>query len=170
MGYINPLLDLPAGRALMALPAEDRKRIEAVMRELRTEAAANAETAYRRHKGPMYAYWRAVSTYARHLAHALSRGGSRGEELKQRADSEYNKPDQLVSELPNHLAAQPFNDVLQRVNGDFDMSQGSRRSPCLEHDVGGGGDLQQDANLVERLGVDHCWQCTEQASPGRTSS
>ncbi|WP_418145480.1 hypothetical protein ABL850_14960 [Variovorax paradoxus] len=72
MGYINPLLDLPAGRALMELPAEDRKRIEAVMRELRAHANEQAETAHRRRKGPMYAYWRAVSTYARHLAHALS--------------------------------------------------------------------------------------------------
>lgn len=72
MGYINPLLDLPAGRALMELPAEDRKRIEIVMRELRAEANEQAETAHRRRKGPMYAYWRAVSTYARHLAHALS--------------------------------------------------------------------------------------------------
>lgn len=72
MGYINPLLDLPAGRALMELPKEDRKRIEKVMRELRVQAHVNAETAYRRHKGPMFAYWRAVATYARHTAHALS--------------------------------------------------------------------------------------------------
>lgn len=75
MGYINPLLDLPAGRALMALPAADRKRIERVMRELRAQANVEAETAHRRRKGPMYAYWRAVSTYARHTAHALSTAG-----------------------------------------------------------------------------------------------
>lgn len=73
MAYINPLLQLPAGRALMALPAADRKRIEAVMRELRAEANEQAETAHRRRKGPMYSYWRAVSTYARHTAHALSK-------------------------------------------------------------------------------------------------
>ena len=35
MGYINPLLNLPAGRALTQLPQADRARIEAVMRELR---------------------------------------------------------------------------------------------------------------------------------------
>lgn len=74
MGYKNPLLDLPAGRALMDLPAADRKRIEAVMRQLRAQAHIEAETAHRRRKGPMYAYWRAVSTYARHTAHALSKG------------------------------------------------------------------------------------------------
>lgn len=74
MGYMNPLLKLPAGKALLALPAEDRARIEAVCRELRDQANTEAESAWRRRKGPMAAYWRAVSTYARHLAHALSKG------------------------------------------------------------------------------------------------
>ncbi|WP_313317776.1 hypothetical protein [Pseudomonas sp.] len=73
MGYINPLLKLPAGQALLELPPEDRARIEAVMRELRAQADAEAENSWIRRKGPMAAYWRAVSTYARHLAHALSR-------------------------------------------------------------------------------------------------
>lgn len=71
MGYLNPLLRLPAGRALLALPRADRQRIEAVMRELRDQANTEAEKAWQRRKGPMAAYWRAVSTYARHLAHAL---------------------------------------------------------------------------------------------------
>jgi hypothetical protein len=73
MGYTNPLLQLPAGRALLALSAEDRARLEPVFRELRSQANAEAEKAWRRRKGPMAAYWRAVATYARHLAHALSR-------------------------------------------------------------------------------------------------
>jgi len=74
MGYLNPLLNLPAGRALLDLPAEDRRRIEAVMRELRDQANQEAENAWRRRKGPMAAYWRATTeTYARHLAHALSK-------------------------------------------------------------------------------------------------
>jgi hypothetical protein len=72
MGYLNPLLKLPAGRALLKLPPADRARIEAVMRELRDQANAEAENAWRRRKGPMAAYWRAVATYARHIAHALS--------------------------------------------------------------------------------------------------
>lgn len=74
MGYINPLLRLPAGRALLDLPKPDRERIEAVMRDLRDQANAEAETAWRRRKGPMAAYWRAVATYARHVAHALTTG------------------------------------------------------------------------------------------------
>ncbi len=38
MGYINPLLKLPAGQALLNLPPIERARIEAVMRELREQA------------------------------------------------------------------------------------------------------------------------------------
>ena len=72
MGYINPLLKLPAGRALLALPEADRQRIEAVMRELRDQANREADTAWKRRKGPMAVYWRAVATYARQTAHALS--------------------------------------------------------------------------------------------------
>ena len=73
MGYKNPLLDLPAGKDLLALPAADRQRIAAVMRELRGQANTEAEKAWKRRKGPMASYWRACSTYARHFAHALSR-------------------------------------------------------------------------------------------------
>lgn len=72
MGYVNPLFKLPAGRKLLDLPVDQRRAIEAVMRELRDQANAEAENAWKRRKGPMAAYWRAVSTYARHVAHALS--------------------------------------------------------------------------------------------------
>lgn len=74
MGYVNPLLRLPAAHKLLALPAEQRAPLEALMRELRADADREAENAWRRRKGPMAAYWRAVSTYARHVAHALSKG------------------------------------------------------------------------------------------------
>ncbi len=76
MGYSNPLFNLPAGRALLALPKEQREPLEKLFRELREQANEEAENAWRRRKGPMAAYWRAVSTYARHVAHALSKTGS----------------------------------------------------------------------------------------------
>lgn len=74
MGYENPLLKLPAGQDLLKLPREDRQRIEAVMRDLRDQANTEAEKSWQKRKGPMAAYWRAVATYARHIAHALSKG------------------------------------------------------------------------------------------------
>ena len=74
MGYINPLLQLPAAQDLLALPIESRRAVASVLRALRTQANAQAEIAWSRRKGPMAAYWRAVATYARHLAHAVEDG------------------------------------------------------------------------------------------------
>lgn len=73
MGYINPLLALPAGRALAKLSASERAPLVALLRDLRHQANAEAEKAWAKRKGPMAAYWRAVSTYARHTAHALDK-------------------------------------------------------------------------------------------------
>ncbi|WP_416046705.1 hypothetical protein [Cupriavidus basilensis] len=71
MGYINPLLDLPAAEGLLKLPREQRRAMALVLRQMRDQANTEAEQAWLRRKGPMAAYWRAVSTYARHFAHAL---------------------------------------------------------------------------------------------------
>lgn len=76
MGYINPLLQLPAAQDLLALPIESRRAVASVLRALRTQANAQAEIAWSRRKGPMAAYWRAVAAYARHLAHAVDDGRS----------------------------------------------------------------------------------------------
>jgi hypothetical protein len=67
-------MKLPAMRQVMALPREQRGPLETLMRELRADADRQAEESWRKRKGPMAAYWRAVSTYARHVAHALSKG------------------------------------------------------------------------------------------------
>lgn len=76
MGYINPLLNLPAAQKLLALPKSQRVPMEQVLRELRAQADAEAEKAWKKRKGPMAAYWRAVATYARHTAHAISKGNA----------------------------------------------------------------------------------------------
>jgi hypothetical protein len=77
MGYRNPLLQLPAGKALAARTADHRAPIEALLRKLRHQANVEAEKAWAKRKGPMAAYWRAVSTYARHTAHALRKEEAR---------------------------------------------------------------------------------------------
>ena len=74
MGYINPLLRLSAAQQLLELPPEQRVALSRLLRELRADADKQAERAWRKRKGPMTAYWRAVATYARHTAHALGRG------------------------------------------------------------------------------------------------
>ncbi|WP_404995390.1 hypothetical protein [Cupriavidus pauculus] len=52
MGYLNPLLALPAGRALQALPAAERAHLARLLRELRHQANTEAEKAWARRKGP----------------------------------------------------------------------------------------------------------------------
>ncbi|WP_232445373.1 hypothetical protein [Burkholderia ubonensis] len=94
MGYINPLLQLPAARDLFALPAESRRAVASVLRALRTQANAEAEIAWSRRKGPMAAYWRAVATYARHLAHAIDNGQF---EPKSAATTSPNSAEQVVT-------------------------------------------------------------------------
>lgn len=77
MGYLNPLLKLPAAQQLLALPPSPEKAlIEQLFREIRGEADKLAEQSWRKRKGPMAAYWRAVATYARHVAHMLSKRGA----------------------------------------------------------------------------------------------
>lgn len=76
MGYINPLLRLPAARALLALGERERTAIRLLMNDLRRQANEEAETSWRRRKGPMACYWRSVATYARHVAHALTKSAA----------------------------------------------------------------------------------------------
>ena len=71
MSFRNPVLELPAAARLRSLPAASRAELRAVLKDLARESRVKAETSWRRHKGPMAAYWRAVSTYAGHLARAL---------------------------------------------------------------------------------------------------
>jgi hypothetical protein len=50
MGYLNPLLNLPAGRALLELPPEQRAPLEAVLRDLRDQANTEAEKSWAKRK------------------------------------------------------------------------------------------------------------------------
>lgn len=67
----NPLLGLPAVARIRELPLEVRFPLAELLREIAGAADRNAENAWARRKGPMAAYWRATSTYARHTARAV---------------------------------------------------------------------------------------------------
>lgn len=67
----NPLLGLPATSRLQALSPDCRDALAGVLADLAIEADRKAEDSWRRRKGPMAAYWRAVSIYARHTRRAL---------------------------------------------------------------------------------------------------
>lgn len=67
----NPVLALPAAARLQALDPGSRAALRAVLLDLAADARARAEKAWRSHKAPMAAYWKACAVYAGHLARAL---------------------------------------------------------------------------------------------------
>lgn len=68
----NPVLLLPAAARLCALPIDQRQLLGNLLREIARDADARAERAWKKRKGPMAAYWRATSTYAKHIARAIA--------------------------------------------------------------------------------------------------
>ena len=69
----NPILALPSMTRLRDLDPGQRAAVEAVLRDISRDAAARADKAWRSHKAPMAAYWKAVSVYAKHIARAVTR-------------------------------------------------------------------------------------------------
>ena len=67
----NPLLGLPAIGELQELDQASREALRAVLVNLRDDCRARAEKAWRTHKAPMAAYWKAVAVYANHTARIL---------------------------------------------------------------------------------------------------
>jgi len=70
----NPILMLPSMQKLMSLPAGERLEIAGLLDELSKDAGERAQKSWRQNKGPMAAYWKAVSVYAKHIRAALRRG------------------------------------------------------------------------------------------------
>jgi hypothetical protein len=62
----NPLLALPAAKAIAALPLEQRQLLGQLLRELNVDCEAKAQKAWTTKKGPMAAYWKACAVYAKH--------------------------------------------------------------------------------------------------------
>jgi hypothetical protein len=70
----NPILLLPSSAKLQALSPEARAAVADLLVELQADARQRAELAWRKHKGPMAAYWKACSVYAGHIARAARKG------------------------------------------------------------------------------------------------
>lgn len=67
----NPLLALPGMKALRDLPDESRLAIVGLLNDVARDAAARAQKSWTQNKGPMAAYWKAVSVYAKHARAAV---------------------------------------------------------------------------------------------------
>lgn len=67
----NPVLALPAMRALGRLPADQREMLAELLDDLARDARARAQKSWTQNKGPMAAYWKAVGAYASHARAAI---------------------------------------------------------------------------------------------------
>jgi hypothetical protein len=62
----NPLITLPAANEIASLPWEAQLALKNLLKQIAMDARDRADHAWRKRKGPMAAYWRAVSVYANH--------------------------------------------------------------------------------------------------------
>jgi len=69
----NPILALPAAQRIGALPAEAREVLASILGDIVADARERAQTSWKRNKGPMAVYWKAVGAYAEHIRRAMRR-------------------------------------------------------------------------------------------------
>ena len=122
----NPILELAAGRRLESLPPEAKVALAAVLAELAEEADRLAEISWSKRKGPMAAYWRAVSTYAKHIGRAVRRPdrrpGWQARALLHRGTATFEGPTVIVEDhgLPLVEVGRPetVDEVVERYQGE----------------------------------------------------
>ena len=62
----NPLIGLASAQRVKELPLDAHKALADLLTEMSIDASVRAEKAWAKSKGPMAAYWKAVSVYAKH--------------------------------------------------------------------------------------------------------
>lgn len=67
----NPVLALPSVRAIGGLDPASRAVLVALLGDLAADARERAQESWRKNKGPMAAYWKAVGAYAEHTRRAI---------------------------------------------------------------------------------------------------
>lgn len=73
----NPVIALPAFRALAALDPALRALFAVLLLDLRRDARARADHSWKARKAVIAAYWSAVAVYAGHLARCIDPAGKR---------------------------------------------------------------------------------------------
>lgn len=67
----NPMLAIPEVQAIAALPEESCAALRDALLAISYSCRAKGNEAWRKHKPPMAAYWKANAVNARHLARAI---------------------------------------------------------------------------------------------------
>lgn len=72
----NPMLMLPEVQAIAELPADSQAALRKALQAISEACRARGNEAWRKHKPPMAAYWKANAVNARHLALAIPKAVS----------------------------------------------------------------------------------------------
>lgn len=67
----NPLVKLPSVARVVSLPPEAKAALKALLIDIRNDCREHAAESLRKHKAPMYAYWKANGVYANHMQRLL---------------------------------------------------------------------------------------------------
>jgi hypothetical protein len=67
----NPVLALPAFKAVHDLPDPVKLALAALLDNLSKDAEAKAESSWLKKKGPIAAYWKAVAVYSKHASRSI---------------------------------------------------------------------------------------------------
>lgn len=67
----NPVLALPCATRAASMPPEARRWLLEFLQDLRSEARDRAAECLRRHKAPLYLYWKVCQVWSGHLAKVL---------------------------------------------------------------------------------------------------
>lgn len=68
----NPLFQLSCAKKFKLLDENSQKLLRILLSELAADAKLKAQKAWDSHKGPMAAYWKAVSVYAAHARRLMN--------------------------------------------------------------------------------------------------
>ena len=69
----NPVLALPAFKAIHNLPEPVKLALSDLLDNLSKDAEAKAQTSWLKKKGPMAVYWKCVAVYSKHVSRAIKR-------------------------------------------------------------------------------------------------
>lgn len=67
----NPVLGLPSAEQLQSLSPEAKAVVASIFKDINAQARERAQESWRRNKGPMAVYWKAVGAYAGHIYRAV---------------------------------------------------------------------------------------------------
>ena len=84
------LVDPELRRRLESLPEGAREALDGFLRWLYPYARMKAEISWRRSKGPMAVYWKAIAAWSRHLRAAVRKAG--GRPIERRSDGKAQGP------------------------------------------------------------------------------